>query len=226
MFEIGNPSEIDIFPLIGAEAAPVVDAIIRGLKADRLVQKNLVDFEELSLPSTAFAFKITYPHDKDRASIIQLSDCGRCLKVHLETSYPLGSNAAGYEFKFHPTNILRNAIHDDITAYSNEYLFLLAFCLLKLSDGYDFEILQDGKKLDTDSPIVALYEACIDDAMRSTALTYGEPDIYEDTERTIRICKDTGIAEISGCGVTSMCISLTNIFTSMLSPALEVAYLD
>lgn len=226
MFRIGSIAENEVLILNRKNTAPVLDALIRGLKADRLVQKNLIDIEELDLPNTTFAFKITYPHTKDRAAVIQLTECGRVIKIHIESDHPNGFSGAGYEFQFYPTVLLRTAPHDEIEEFARTHLFMLAYILLKLSSGYDFVITRDKKKLDTDNPAVAIYEACIDADMRSTVLTYNEPELFESNRRVIYISKNSGVAQVSGAGVSPMSITLTEMFVKMMTPQLTVEYIE
>lgn len=224
MFRISTPHENEVFPLIRTNTASVLDAVVQGLKADRLVQKKLIDFEELALPDTEFAFKISHLHVKDRAAIIQLTECGRLIKIHIEADHK-GISGGGYEFKFYPTVLLHTAPHDEIEEFSRSQLFVFAYILLKLASGGEFVTTRNKKKLDTDNPVVALYEACVDAEMRSTVLTYNEPKLYESNEREIHISKDTGVARISGDGVTFMDVTLTEILTEMMTPPLTVEYI-
>lgn len=224
MFRIGRTPENEIFPLISTITAPILDAIIRGLKADNLVQKKLIDFEKVVKPDAEFAFKISYLHAKDRAAIIQLTKCSRLIKIHIEADRR-DASGVGYEFKFYPTASLRTAAHDEIEEFSRSKLFMFAYILLKLSSEGYFVISRDKKKLDTDNPAVALYEACIDADMQSTTLTYSEPKLYESSQKKVHICKDSGVAQISGDGVSFMSITLTEIFAEMMTPPLTVEYI-
>lgn len=225
MFKISTPLINESLPLISANSVPVIDAIVQGLRADRLVQKKLIDFEEIVIPGAAFSFKISHPHNKECAAIIQLTECGRLIKIYIESENKKLSGI-GYKFKFYPTAALLTAIPDDIVEFSRSHLFMLAYILLKLSSGYDFVITRDKKKLNTDSPIVALYEACIDNDIRSTVLSYSEPELYESNEREIHISKDHGLAQISGEGVSPMSITIIEIFARMMTPSIKVKYVE
>lgn len=224
MFRIGQTPENEIFALVRTNSAPILDAIERGVKADRLVQKKLIGFEELTLPDAEFAFKISHLGVKDRAAIIQLTKCGRLIKIYIESDHK-GVSGGGYEFKFYPTALLRTTPLDEIEEFSRSQLFVFAYILIKYASEGEFVIYHDKKKLGTDNPAVALYEAYINADMRSTVLTCSERGVYENTKRKIYISKDTGIAQISGGGVTSMDITLTGIFADMMNPPLTVEYI-
>ena len=224
MFRISPPTNKSL-SLIFSENALAIDAIVQGLKADRIVQRKRVDVEEIMIAGAAFAFRISRPHKKKNAAIIQLTECGRLIKIYIE-SENMRLSGVGYKFKFYPTAALLNAVPDDIVEFSRSHLFMLAYILLSLSSGYDFVITRDTKKLSTDNPIVALYEVCIDDDIRSTVISYSEPELYQSYERKIHILKDQGLAEISGEGVSPMSITIIEIFARMMTPSIKVKYVE
>lgn len=224
MFRISPPTNKSL-SLIFSDNALVIDALVQGLKADRLVQRKRVDVEEIMIAGAAFAFRISRPHKKKNAVIIQLTECGRLIKIYIE-SENMTLSGAGYKFKFYPTAALLSAVPDDIVEFSRSHLFMLAYILLSLSSGYDFVITRDTKKLSTDNPIVALYEVCIDDDIRSTVISYSEPELYQSYERKIHILKDQGLAEISGEGVSPMSITIIEIFARMMTPSIKVKYVE
>lgn len=224
MFRIGSLPENEICALTGAKAVPVLDALKRGLKSARLVQKSLIDFEELATLNSALAYKLSFLHNKECASFIQLSECGQFIKVHVEAYGRYAYSGVGYEFRFYPTSLLHDVTLDEIEVFGETQLFVLAYILLKLSSEYEFVILRDKKELKTDNPVVAVYEACIDESMSSTVLTYSEPNICENTSVKISISKDTGLAQVTGCGVSSMDISIVEIFGKMMNTPLEVEF--
>ncbi len=224
MFRISPPANKSL-SLIFSDNPLAIDAIVQGLKADRIVQRKRVDVEEIMIAGAAFAFRISRPHKKERAAIIQLTECGRLIKIYIE-SENMSLSGVGYKFNFYPTAALLNAERDDIVEFSRSHLFMLAYILLKLSSGYDFVITRDTKKLDTDNPIVALYEACIDNDIRSTVISYSEPELYESYETKVHILKDQGIAYISGEGVSPMCITIIEIFARMMTPSIKVKYIE
>lgn len=228
VFKIGVLPDSEVFPVTLTNSASIVDAIISGLKEDRLVKQNLVCLSQIDIPDTAFAFKLNYPHSKEKenAAYIQLSACGRFINIKVEGEYATACSGAGHTILIYPAASLSMATLEEIKEASRTQLFMLACILLKLSTGFDFVINRDQQKLTTDNPAIAIYEACIDAEMRSTVLVYSEPDLYESDEVCIRISKDSRLAQVSGQGVSPMSITLTEMFTKMMHPPIIVEYIS
>lgn len=225
MFSIIAPSENDSFPLIQPNAAPILDAIISGLKNVHGIKNGVLTLEEHSAPNTAFSLKLYFPNMKERTVVLQLAECGRLIEIYLESDLPCLISIVGHKFQIYPTTLLSNTPRKKIEEFAEIKLFALMYGLIRLSVDYNFRIIQNKKELDTDSPIIAIHKACIELDAQPIALEYSEPDIYEDTEVRIYINKDTKIAQISGGGVSSMDILILAFFAEMMTPPLCVEYM-
>lgn len=225
MFNIG-PIPLNETCLLSHASTPlVIQAFKNGLRADRLVKKSLVDLDEVDEPNAELTFKISYLHLKDRAAVIKLVKDQNLIKIYLESSVLRGGTSGiGYEFLVYPNKSILTAQNEQIEEQVHTQLFLFAFILLQLTNNFKFEVTRDNKKLDTESPAVAIYEALMDTNLQSTVICFNEPGVFENTEVKINISKVNGTIQISGNGVLVSQITLTQILANMSPLPLQVIY--
>jgi hypothetical protein len=224
MFKIKAISECENSPFSDSTTQRFLEAFRAGMKADRMVQKNLIDLEGLYVPGTELIFKITYLHDKDRAAVVRFVEDKNLIKIYVEPNQPKRFSGSGYEFLIYPSQEIATAQTADIEEQVQSQIFMFAYILLKLSSDYEFCITRDQKKMNTSSPAVALYETLLDQGIKSTIIHYNEPYIFEKTDVTVDISKENEVIQVSGYGTSSLHITLAEILANMTESPLEVVY--